>query len=69
MASLSDQEIAILCDVGGGGKVGDAHKHLFAGLVANGFIEVAGDERSAKYKHTAKAQQVLSERGAGLNEL
>jgi hypothetical protein len=55
--------------VGGGGKVGDAHKHLFAGLVASGFIEVAGDERSAKYKHTAKAQQILSERGAGLNEL
>jgi hypothetical protein len=68
MTSLSDQEIAILCDVGGGGKVSDAHKHLFAGLIANGFVEVADDEMSAKYKLTAKAQQILSERGVGLNE-
>jgi hypothetical protein len=68
MASLTDQEIAILCDVGGGGKVSDAHKHLFAGLIANGFVEVAGDETSAKYKLTAKSLQILSERGAGLNE-
>jgi hypothetical protein len=68
MASLTDQEIAILCDVGGGGKVSAAHKHLFAGLLANGFVEVTGDETSAKYKLTGKAQQILAERGAGLNE-
>jgi hypothetical protein len=68
MASLTDQEIAILCDVGGGGKVSTAHQHLFAGLIANGFVEVAGDETSAKYKLTAKSQQILSERGVGLNE-
>jgi hypothetical protein len=68
MPSLSDQEIATLCDVDAGGKVSDAHKHLLAGLIANGFVEVAGDETTAKYKLTAKAQQILSERGAGLNE-
>jgi hypothetical protein len=68
MASLSDQEIAILCDVGGGGKVSDAHKHLLTGLIANGFVEVSSDETSTKYKLTAKAQQILSERGLGLNE-
>ena len=67
MASLSDQEIAVLCEVESGRKITAQHQHLLATLIANGFVEVAGDDR-AQFKLTGKAHQILAERGAGLNE-
>ena len=66
MVFLTDQEIAVLCEIGSGRKVSARHKHLLAALVANGFVEV-GDDRT-QCKLTGKAHQILAERGVGLNE-
>jgi predicted transcriptional regulator len=68
--TLSDQEIAILCDVleGGGANLNaDKRKVLDQQLVAKGFVVAAGQESPVKYKLTGKAQQLLAERGVGLS--
>jgi hypothetical protein len=68
--TLSDQEIAILCDVleGGGANLNaDKRKVLDLQLVAKGFVVAAGQESPVKYKLTGKAQQLLAERGVGLS--
>jgi hypothetical protein len=67
---ISDQEIAILCDVleGGGANLNaDKRKVLDQQLVAKGFVVAAGQESPVKYKLTGKAQQLLAERGVGLS--
>ncbi|HJY88645.1 MAG TPA: hypothetical protein VJ255_00130 [Candidatus Acidoferrum sp.] len=67
---ISDQEIAILCDVleGGGANLNaDKRKVLDLQLVAKGFVVAAGQESPVKYKLTGKAQQLLAERGVGLS--
>jgi predicted transcriptional regulator len=67
---LSDQEIAILCDVleGGGANLNaDKRRVLDQQLVAKGFVVAAGQESPVKYKLTGKAQQLLAERGVGLS--
>jgi hypothetical protein len=67
---ISDQEIAILCDVleGGGTNLNaDKRKVLDQQLVAKGFVVAAGQESPVKYKLTGKAQQLLAERGVGLS--
>ena len=67
---ISDQEIAILCDVleGGGANLNaDKRKVLDLQLVAKGFVVAAGQESPIKYKLTGKAQQLLAERGVGLS--
>jgi hypothetical protein len=67
---ISDQEIAILCDVleGGGANLNaDKRKVLDQQLVAKGFVVAAGQESPIKYKLTGKAQQLLAERGVGLS--
>ncbi len=65
--SLSDQQIAILCDIGGGRQVKEEHQGLVKGLVGAGFLEFASDE-PVGYKLTGKAQHLVAQRGAGLNE-
>ena len=67
---ISDQEIAILCDVleGGGANLNaDKRKVLDQQLVAKGFVVAAGQESPVKYQLTGKAQQLLAERGVGLS--
>ena len=69
-ALISDQEIAILCDVleGGGANLNaDKRKVLDQQLVAKGFVVAAGQESPVKYQLTGKAQQLLAERGVGLS--
>ena len=69
-ALITDQEIAILCDVleGGGANLNaDKRKVLDLQLVAKGFVVAAGQESPVKYKLTGKAQQLLAERGVGLS--
>jgi hypothetical protein len=68
--TLSDQEIAILCDVleGGGANLNaDKRKVLDQQLVAKRFVVAAVQESPVKYKLTGKAQQLLAERGVGLS--
>ena len=68
-ALISDQEIAILCDVleGGGANLNADKRKVLDQLIAKGFVVAAGQELPVKYKLTGKAQQLLAERGVGLS--
>jgi hypothetical protein len=67
--ALTDQEIAILCDVleGQGAKFNADKKEVLDQLIAKGFVAPADQDPPAKYKLTGKAQQILAERGVGLS--
>jgi predicted transcriptional regulator len=66
---ISDEEIAILCDVleGGGANLNANKRKVLDQLIAKGFVIVAGQESPVKYKLTANAQRILAERGVGLS--
>jgi hypothetical protein len=66
---ISDEEIAILCDVleGGGANLNADKMKVLDQLIAIGFVVAAGQESPVKYKLTAKAQQLLAELGVGLS--
>jgi len=68
-ALVSDQEIAILCDIleGQGANLEPDKKKVLDQLIAKGFVVSAEQESPAKYKLTAKAQLLLAERGVGLS--
>jgi hypothetical protein len=68
-APVTDQEIAILCDVmeGWGANLNEDKRKVLDQLIAKGFIVPADQESPAKYKLTGKAQQLLAERGVGLS--
>jgi hypothetical protein len=65
---ITDQEIAILCDVleGRGANLTPVKKNVLDQLIAKGFV-MTSDQASAKYELTDKAQQLLAERGVGLS--
>jgi predicted transcriptional regulator len=65
-ALVTDQEIAILCDVmeGWGANLNEDKRKVLDQLIAKGFVVSADQESPAKYKLTSKAQQLLAERGA-----
>ena len=67
-ALITDQEIAILCDVleGSGANLNADKKKVLDQLIAKGFVVVADQELPAKYKLIGKAQHLLAERGVGL---
>ena len=58
---ISDQEIAILCDVleGGGANLNADKRKVLDQLIVKGFVVAADQESPAKYKLTGKAQQLL----------
>jgi len=66
---VTDQEIAILCDVmeGWGANLNADRRKVLDQLIAKGFLVSADQESPAKYKLTAKAQHLLAERGVGLS--
>ena len=66
---ITDQEIAILCDVleGGGANLNADKRKVLDQLIVKGFVVAADQESPAKYKLTGKAQQLLAERGVGLS--
>jgi hypothetical protein len=66
---LGDQEVSILCDIGAGQPLKPKDNALLDGLVRKGFVRPAETGgASPPYALTAKAQQLLAERGAGLRE-
>jgi hypothetical protein len=70
-AEPSNDDIALLCDIGDSFQAPpDADKQMrLSRLMAEGYVECADPDRAPeKYQLTAKAQQLLAERGAGLNE-
>ena len=63
---LSDAEIALLCDIGQSiGFAGDDKQHEIDRLIKEGYVAKDGD----LYALTPKAEKVLTDRGAGLNEV
>ena len=70
-SSLSDDDIAVLCDVGDSfpARAGAAKRQRLERLIAEGFVEPARSSKGpGKYQLTGKAQKFLAERGVGLNE-
>jgi hypothetical protein len=68
-AVITDQEVAILCDVleGWGANLNADKRKVLDQLIAKGYVVPADQESPAKYKLTGKAQQILAERGVGLS--
>ena len=68
-ALITDQEIAILCNVleGWGANLNADKRKVLDQLIAKGFVVPTDQGSSAKYKLTGKAQQLLAERGVGLS--
>ena len=68
-AVITDQEVAILCDVleGWGANLNADKRKVLDQLIAKGFVVSADQESPEKYKLTGKAQQLLAERGVGLS--
>lgn len=66
---ITDQEIAILCDVldGRGATLGAGKKNVLEQLIAKGFVAASDGDSAAEYRLTSKAQQLLAERGVGLS--
>jgi len=68
-ALITDQEIALLCDVleGQGASLNADKGKILDQLIAKGFVVATDQESPAKYKLTGKAKQLLEERGVGLS--
>ena len=66
---ITDQEIAILCDVleGRGANLTPVKQNVLDQLIAKRFVTASDQASSAKYTLTGKAQQLLAERGVGLS--
>jgi hypothetical protein len=66
---LSDEEIALLCDVleGHGANLNADKTKILDQLIAKGFVVATDQESPEEYKLTSKAQQLLAERGVGLS--
>jgi hypothetical protein len=68
-ALISDEEIAVLCDLveGRGANFSAERRKVLDQLIARGFVVLTGRESPAKYILTGEAQQILAERGVGLS--
>jgi hypothetical protein len=63
-AMLKDAEVAVLCDIAQSIAFADDMQGEVDRLIREGYVAKDGD----LYELTPKAQKVLSDRGAGLNE-
>lgn len=61
---LTDEQIAILCDIGQASSFDARKKAEVLKLIVRGYAERDGD----LFKITPRGEMVLSDRGAGLNE-
>jgi hypothetical protein len=61
---LTDSQVSILCDIAQSGAFSDDRRVELSQLVQEGYVAKDGD----LYELTPKAEKVLSDRGAGLNE-
>jgi hypothetical protein len=64
---LSDEEVSISCDIERAGAIKPNREPIIKSLIARGFIALVDDPLS-RAKLTNRAQEILSKRGAGLNE-
>lgn len=73
MPTITDEQIALLADVGQASAIGtiEGHKQRdLDALVAEGLVErlFNNSTSSCSYRLTGKGEQFLTQRGAGLNE-
>ncbi|HET7886889.1 MAG TPA: hypothetical protein VFL62_11740 [Bradyrhizobium sp.] len=61
---LSDAQVAVLCDIAQSVALADDRQRELEQLAREGYIARDGE----RFAVTPKGQQVLSDRGAGLNE-
>ncbi len=66
---ISLDDIALLSDIGSFNPVSERHHARLQNLVGKGLVTSSdGSEHVVKYALTAKAESLLTSRGAGLNE-
>ena len=61
---LSEQQVAVLCDIAQSIAFADDARGEVERLIVEGYVAKDGD----LYELTPKAQKLLEDRGAGLNE-
>jgi hypothetical protein len=61
---LSDQQIAVLCDIGQASSFDAEKTGEVLNLISRGYVEKDGD----LFRITPRAERFLADRGAGLNE-
>jgi hypothetical protein len=61
---LTDEQIAVLCDIGQASTFDARKKADVLTLIVRGYAEKDGD----LFRITPRGEKVLSDRGAGLNE-
>jgi hypothetical protein len=64
----SYQVTAVLCDVGAGLPVKSKDRQLIDALLKDGLLELSKEINSDRLILTPRAQQLLAERGVGINE-
>jgi hypothetical protein len=67
-SDLTDEEVAVLCDVEKDGSTRPAKQRVVERLAGRGLIDAVFEGSSRRLKLTPDAQRLLSERGVGLNE-
>jgi hypothetical protein len=61
---LSDEQVAVLCDIGQSIAFGDDRHGEVEKLIVEGYVTKDGDI----FELTPKGEKILADRGAGLNE-
>lgn len=65
---LSDEDVALMCDIGGAGAEFPSSKRArIAGLIERGLVE-PDPEPGYAFRLTDQGQKLLADRGVGLNE-
>ena len=69
---LSDDQISLLCNIGDKARSTpgpqDTMRSDLEMLLTKGYVEAADDQSVSPYRLTAKGMELISKRGAGLNE-
>ena len=65
---LSDEDVALMCDIGSAGaKLSPSKQERIGDLIARGLVE-PDTEPGHAFKLTDKGQELLADRGVGINE-
>ena len=67
---IDDGDISLLCDIGSGmnGPVDSSKLARVIGLIATGLVKREPEAGGSRLRLTEKGQDVLAERGVGINE-
>jgi hypothetical protein len=65
---LTDEEVSVLCDIERDGSARPSKRKVVESLTSRQLLEVISEGALERCKLTPRAQQLLTERGVGLNE-